>query len=176
VKGSWCRWNWCWWVRTNQADHKSMWQQFWILMRQCSGLSLNRQPCPRNEGGEQFSPCTSLVMDIDGQQRDIIGPGRDSHLPADHSYRSGFPTMHVNLTLSFCDWGRRSEPKLLFPGDTLPLKNQCKIMYNCYVWRYTYNIDSFCQQLQVASWGKTRPAQKSVRISKAWGLTNTTKT
>ncbi len=101
---SWCQWNWCWWVRTNQADHKSMWKQFWILMRQCSGLSLNRQPCQQNEGG-QFSPCTSHVMEIDGQHRDIIGPGQDSHLPADHSYKSGFPKMHVNLALSFCVTG-----------------------------------------------------------------------
>ncbi len=38
-------------MRTNQADHKSIGQRFWVLTKQCSGLSLNRQPCPPNGGG-----------------------------------------------------------------------------------------------------------------------------
>ncbi len=33
-----------WWVRTNQDDHKSVWQRFWVLIRQCLELRLNRQP------------------------------------------------------------------------------------------------------------------------------------
>jgi hypothetical protein len=40
---SWSRWRW-WWVRTSQADHKSMWQHFGVLRVKCQEASLNRRP------------------------------------------------------------------------------------------------------------------------------------
>ncbi len=36
-------WKW-WWVRTNRANHKSMWQHFGVLRVKCQKVSLKRQP------------------------------------------------------------------------------------------------------------------------------------
>jgi hypothetical protein len=41
---SWSQWRW-WWVRTSQADHKSMWQHFGVLRVKCQEANLNRWPC-----------------------------------------------------------------------------------------------------------------------------------
>jgi hypothetical protein len=42
-------------------------------------------------------PAQSCDREIDGQHGHIISPGQDSHLPAEHSYRPEFPTMHVKI-------------------------------------------------------------------------------
>ncbi len=61
--GIWCRWKWWWFVKANQTDYKSMWQCFWVLMKQGSGIRLNRWPClPEWEVGVNSHPHTSHVI------------------------------------------------------------------------------------------------------------------
>jgi hypothetical protein len=116
-----------------------MWRRFWELTKQCSGLSLNRQPCHPNERGGgiltlHHQPCE---REIDAQHSHIIRPGWYSHLPANHSYRSGFPTMRVHFTLLFCTWGRWKKPSFFCYSST-SRSNQCKVViqYNPYIWHY----------------------------------------
>ncbi len=93
------------------ADHKSIWQRFWVLTKQCSRLSLSRPTMTaKHGGGGQLSPYTSHIH----KYRHLSGPGRDSHLPVDHSYKSRVPLMHVNLKLLFCDWGRQISLVFIF--------------------------------------------------------------
>jgi hypothetical protein len=61
-------------------------------------------------GGGQLSPYTSHIH----KYRHLSGPGRDSHLPVDHSYKTRVPMMHVNLKLLFCDWGRQISLVFIF--------------------------------------------------------------
>jgi hypothetical protein len=60
----------------NKADHKSMWQWFWVLTKQWSGLSLNRPPCPPNERGGSHH--TWVIW---WSTRTHNWPRRDSHPP-----------------------------------------------------------------------------------------------
>jgi hypothetical protein len=90
AKGDWCRWKWWWWVRTNKADHKSMWQRFWVWKKQCSGLRWKR-----------------WWGDKDGQLGNIICPSWDLHLSVRYSGKSWLTMKHTILSLLFCDWGRQ---------------------------------------------------------------------
>ncbi len=79
-----CCW-WTWWMRTNQADHRSMWQPFWVLRKPCLELSLNRPKCPpKRERGVVLTIHHSCDggEDKDIQHGHIIGPSWVSHLPA----------------------------------------------------------------------------------------------
>jgi hypothetical protein len=58
----WSQWRW-WWVRTSQANHKSMWQSYGVLGVQHRKASLNRQPSAHIAGGgARASPNTSYVI------------------------------------------------------------------------------------------------------------------
>ncbi len=91
-RGSWCRWRW-WWVRTIQADHKSIWQQFWVLKNSFSELSISRptMTAKRERGGvsSRHTPVMwkgerrTKTVNMDTQ---LISLGWDSHLPEVHSY------------------------------------------------------------------------------------------
>jgi hypothetical protein len=73
-RGSCCRWRWLW-VRTSQADHRSMWQRFWVLQDSYCELNIRRlamttkdgrgqsiltlhQSCDRGKGGIRRSAWT----------------------------------------------------------------------------------------------------------------------
>ncbi len=58
----WSRWQW-WWVRTSRANHKSMWQHFWVLRVKRQKVSLNRWPIAYTVGGGLSShPTPSHVI------------------------------------------------------------------------------------------------------------------
>ncbi len=54
--------------RTNQASHRSMRQQFWVLMNLCSELSLNMSTMPAKERRGQFSLSNDGEL-LRGQQK-----------------------------------------------------------------------------------------------------------
>ncbi len=73
-----CRWRW-FWVRTNFASHRSMWQRFWVLRNSCSELCTIRPSMTAKErGGYRFSLNTSHVIggreELDGQHGHISQP------------------------------------------------------------------------------------------------------
>jgi hypothetical protein len=99
-----------------------MQQRFWVLTKQCSGLSLNRPTYPQNERGG-FSPYTLHV--IGGRGKD-----KDSHVAHNRSQLGFTPSRRLfmhrnrvyniiqNLTLLFCDWGRQRRLSFYFLGNT----------------------------------------------------------
>jgi hypothetical protein len=62
----------------NQASHRSMRQQFWVLTKPCSELCSNRLTCPLETGGGWVSTYTSHMMGggggINTVNKDIISP------------------------------------------------------------------------------------------------------
>jgi hypothetical protein len=117
--GSCCQWRWGW-VRTNQADHRSMWQWFWVLTKPCSGLSFYGPTMARKERDEggQFSPYTGHVIgervESDGQQGHIIRPDWGSQLPADHSCNKQGLWNAYKFTINILWLGKTNKAKFLF--------------------------------------------------------------
>jgi hypothetical protein len=89
-----------WWVRTNHANHNSMWQRFWLLIRQRSGKKI---------GEDWFSYINqSRGKEMEQLTRHIISSGQYFTSPCSLSmWQSFWQCICYLYIFVFCDWGRR---------------------------------------------------------------------
>jgi hypothetical protein len=113
---SWRWWRWLW-VRTNRANHKSMWQRFGVLRVKCQKAGLNRRPLPiLRGGGSVLTQHQSRDKETDGQHDTRHGSsGRPSALLKMSCFSSSCSTPKI-CTMIILGLGKTTNSQDWFPA------------------------------------------------------------